>query len=94
MLPILNTNSVINNNVLYIEDAPYSMTNIMPEFNISDYMFNMYNDNDFLGLSDSQILVAYSYLYNTFVNLESGRFIPFLSKNIVLMIIRIYLKNI
>lgn len=76
LLPTLNSNATIIDKCLYIEDVPYSMTNIMSEFNISEYMFNMYDDNDFLGLSDTKILAGYSYLFNGLVNFDLKRFVP------------------
>ena len=76
MLPLLNSNASVEEGKLYIEDVEYSMSNIMPEFNISDYMFNMYDDNDFLGLSDTQILAGYSYLFNGLVDFELKKFVP------------------
>lgn len=76
MLPLLNAHTIIENNCLYIEDVPYSLSNIMPEFEISDYMFNMYNDNDFLGLSNAQIISGWSYLFNGLVDFELKKFVP------------------
>lgn len=76
MLPILNANADVSDNKLYIEDVPYSMSNIMPEFNISNYMFNMYDDNDFFVFSHSQILAGYGYLFNGLVDFELKKFVP------------------
>ena len=82
MLPLLNSNASVEEEKLYIEDVEYSMSNIMPEFNISDYMFNMYDDNDFLGLSDTQILAGYSYLFNGLVDFELKKFEPIIGARV------------
>lgn len=73
MLPLLNAHAVVENNCLYVENIEYSLSNIMPEFEINDYMFNMYHDNDILGFSHSQILVGWSYLYNTVMEQDLNR---------------------
>ena len=69
MLPLLNSNAEVTDNKLYIENVPYSLSNIMPEFNISDYMFNIYG-------GDTKLLSGYSYLFNGLVDFELKKFVP------------------
>lgn len=75
MLPILNANAAVSDNKLYIEDVPYSLSNIMPEFNISNYMFNIYG-------TDTKILSGYSYLFNGLLDFELKKFIPIIGTRI------------
>lgn len=73
MLPLLNANAVVEDDCLYVEDVKYSMSNIMPEFKIEDYMYNSYNENDLGFTSSEKVLSAYSYLYNTVLNFDLKR---------------------
>ena len=73
MLPVLNANATILNNKLYIEDCPYSMTNIMPELSISDYLFS-FDEN-------ASVLAGYSYLFKGLLG-EFERFEPIIGARI------------
>lgn len=75
MLPILNANADVSDNKLYIEDIPYSLSNIIPEFNISNYMFDLYG-------TDTKILSGYSYLFNGLVDFELKKFVPIIGTRI------------
>lgn len=75
MLPILNANAAVSDNKLYIEDVPYSLSNIMPEFNISNYMFDIYG-------TDTKILSGYSYLFNGLLDFELKKFVPIVGTRI------------
>lgn len=73
MLPLLNANAIVEDNCLYVENVKYSLSNILPEFQVMDYMYNSYNEND-LGITSSEkLLSAYSYLYNTVMNFDLKR---------------------
>ena len=75
MLPLLNANAAVSDNKLYIEDVPYSMSNIMPDFNISDYMFDLYD-------VDAKFLSGYSYLFNGLVDFEFKKFVPIIGTRV------------
>jgi len=73
LLPVLNANALVEDGCLYVEDVKHSMTNIMASFDIDDYLFDMYDDDDFLGLSSAEILSGWSYLFKTLLGLEWKR---------------------
>lgn len=73
LLPALNANVLIRDGYLYVEEVENSLTNIFATLDIDEYLFDLYDDNDFLWFSDAEILSGWSYLFMTAVRLDLSR---------------------